>query len=200
MFVAVLILYAFYLLEVFLHSFIRHKHNHSSARVKANSHSHSIRHHDSSNAVENGTIDVDLEHSHQHHNSTQSNLYRHTASEISHNSQSGSKNEEQTIAENQQPINFVAYMVLIGDGIHNVADGLAIGAAFSQDLLLGLTTTIAVACHELPHELVDLLPTLIDRDHFQWKRFICVNCGFLFGILIMFLLAIFEEKIIQGSL
>ncbi|CAF1071818.1 unnamed protein product [Rotaria sordida] len=199
MLVAVLILYAFYLLEVFLHSFIRHKHNHSSARVKANSHSHSIRHHDSSNAVENGTIDVDLEHSHQHHNSTQSNLYRHTASEISHNSQSGSKNEEQTIAENQQPINFVAYMVLIGDGIHNVADGLAIGAAFSQDLLLGLTTTIAVACHELPHELVDLLPTLIDRDHFQWKRFICVNCGFLFGILIMFLLAIFEKKIIQGS-
>ena len=44
-------------------------------------------------------------------------------------------------------------MIIIGDTIHNITDGIAIGAAFSEDLGGGLSTSIAVFCHELPHEL-----------------------------------------------
>ncbi|XP_062314949.1 zinc transporter ZIP5 isoform X1 [Osmerus eperlanus] len=53
-------------------------------------------------------------------------------------------------------IGSLVWMVVMGDGIHNLTDGLAIGAAFSHSLTGGLSTTIAVFCHELPHELGDL--------------------------------------------
>ncbi|NXA12959.1 S39AA protein, partial [Sapayoa aenigma] len=50
----------------------------------------------------------------------------------------------------------IVWMVVLGDGIHNLTDGLAIGAAFSHSLSSGLSTALAVLCHELPHELGDL--------------------------------------------
>ena len=54
-------------------------------------------------------------------------------------------------------ISTVAWMIIIGDTIHNLSDGLAIGAAFSEGgssgVSGGISTSIAVFCHELPHEL-----------------------------------------------
>lgn len=47
----------------------------------------------------------------------------------------------------------VAWMVVLGDGLHNFTDGMAIGAAFSANIAGGFSTAIAVLCHELPHEL-----------------------------------------------
>ena len=52
-------------------------------------------------------------------------------------------------------ISSVAWMVIFGDGIHNLADGLAIGAAFADGYMSGFSTSFAVLCHELPHEIGD---------------------------------------------
>ncbi|WAR17982.1 S39AA-like protein [Mya arenaria] len=46
-------------------------------------------------------------------------------------------------------------MIIIGDGIHNFADGLAIGAAYAVNFTKGLSLSITVLCHEVPHELGD---------------------------------------------
>lgn len=49
----------------------------------------------------------------------------------------------------------VAWMIIIGDGLHNFIDGLSIGAAFSESTVLGFSTSVAVIFEEFPHELGD---------------------------------------------
>jgi len=48
-----------------------------------------------------------------------------------------------------------AYINLIGDALHNFVDGMVIAAAFIVDPWLGLTTTLALALHEIPQEMGD---------------------------------------------
>jgi len=49
----------------------------------------------------------------------------------------------------------MAYLSLVGDGIHNFIDGVIIGGAFLVSVPLGISVTIAVVAHEIPHELAD---------------------------------------------
>lgn len=44
-------------------------------------------------------------------------------------------------------------MVMIGDLLHNIIDGIAIGAAFLVNPATGFITTLAVSAHEIPKEL-----------------------------------------------
>ncbi len=47
------------------------------------------------------------------------------------------------------------YLNLIGDGIHNLIDGMIIGASFLINTQTGVAATIAVFFHELPQEIGD---------------------------------------------
>ncbi|XP_026055707.1 zinc transporter ZIP5-like isoform X1 [Carassius auratus] len=77
-------------------------------------------------------------------------------SSVNQDESSGHGHSHMQTGSGKKGIRSMAWMVVMGDGIHNLTDGLAIGVAFSQSLTGGLSTTIAVFCHELPHELGDL--------------------------------------------
>lgn len=47
------------------------------------------------------------------------------------------------------------YLILIGDGIHKFIGGIAVAGTFLIDIRLGISTWLAAAAHEIPHELGD---------------------------------------------
>jgi zinc and cadmium transporter len=48
-----------------------------------------------------------------------------------------------------------SYLILVSDSMHNFIDGLIIAASFVVSFPVGITTTLAVALHEIPQELGD---------------------------------------------
>lgn len=46
-------------------------------------------------------------------------------------------------------------LIIWGDVVHNALDGIAIAASFLVSVPTGIITTIAVAAHEIPHEIGD---------------------------------------------
>ncbi|XP_072017886.1 zinc transporter ZIP12-like [Amphiura filiformis] len=65
----------------------------------------------------------------------------------------------------------ISIMVLVADAVHNVTDGIAIGVAFTLDAYVGISTCLAVFCHELPHEIGDFAVLLKNGLNFRTAFF-----------------------------
>ena len=71
------------------------------------------------------------------------------------------------------PIRPVGYMNLIADGVHNLIDGMLIGASYAVGVQVGIATTVAVALHEIPQELGDF--GILLHAGFSVKRALLFN-------------------------
>jgi zinc and cadmium transporter len=59
------------------------------------------------------------------------------------------------LSENEKHIHPVVTMNLVGDAVHNLIDGMVIGATYMVSIPLGFTTTLAIILHEIPQEMGD---------------------------------------------
>lgn len=80
---------------------------------------------------------------------------------------------------------------LIGDGLHNLIDGLIIYAAFSVSIFLGFSVLISIALHEIPQEIGDfgvLIYAGFSRARALFYNFLSAILA-LFGVLFGYFLS-----------
>lgn len=75
---------------------------------------------------------------------------------------------------------------IVADAFHNFTDGLALAAAFGKDFKAGVTTTMAIFFHEVPHQLGDYA-VLVKSGYSHQKaivmQFLTALAGY-FGVVI----------------
>lgn len=80
-----------------------------------------------------------------------------------------------------------AMLLLVGDGIHNIADGVILGGAFLIDPTVGIATAIGLALHEIPQEIVEfgvLIRAGYTRTQAMLRNFISASSVILGTLLI----------------
>ncbi|KAF6737691.1 Zinc transporter ZIP12, partial [Oryzias melastigma] len=125
-------IYGFFLIEKMFSTLVpSHSHGHTSdlsSELNCNSRSHRSK---SSSTIQLGAVE-DLE-----------------------STETSEQTNKNSPPHQRQGVPLLAVMVIVGDSLHNFADGLAVGAAFSSSVETGMAITVAILCHEIPHEMGD---------------------------------------------
>jgi len=106
-------------------------------------------------------IEETLLHSHSHsHVSTRPSISYHHPEIIENGNNNPTeeiipKKESRGLMDGLEKVKTIAWLLTLGDGMHNFLDGLAIGTAFMQSIERGIIISVAIACEEFPHELGD---------------------------------------------
>ncbi len=96
----------------------------------------------------------------------------------------------------------VGRILMVSDGLHNLLDGLLIGASYLVSPAMGMATTIAVLLHEIPHELGDF-GILVEAGYSRWRAIglnFAFGCMSLVGVVIAFSLGHRLEAFSQFTL
>ncbi|VDK36607.1 unnamed protein product [Taenia asiatica] len=80
----------------------------------------------------------------------------------------------------------MAWMILLGDSVHNFMDGMAIAVGFTESPTVGVAICLCILFEELPHELGDF--AVLITAGFSVKLAICANfvsaCTAYLGLII----------------
>lgn len=91
-----------------------------------------------------------------------------------------------------------AQKLLIGDAIHNIADGVVIATAFMVDPALGTLTTLGVALHEIPQEIAEF--GVLMHAGYTKTRALILNFISASSVVLGAILAYFFSTQLEGGL
>ncbi len=89
-----------------------------------------------------------------------------------------------------------ATLLLVGDAVHNVVDGIVLGGAFMISPVAGVAATIGIALHEIPQEIIEfgvLLRAGYTKQQAALRNLLSASSIF-FGVILVFLLAEFAAS------
>ena len=89
----------------------------------------------------------------------------------------------------------IGKLILVSDSIHNITDGIVIGASFLVSFPVGIATTLAVILHEIPQEIGDFVVLLhagYSRKKALWLNFLSALPAVI-GVIIAFILGSIGE-------
>ena len=89
-------------------------------------------------------------------------------------------------------------LIIFGDAIHNLVDGVLIAAAFMTDVDLGIVTSLAVAAHEIPQEVGDF--AILLNSGFSRAKALFFNILASLATVLGALLAYLSLQSMQGAL
>ena len=89
-------------------------------------------------------------------------------------------------------------LIIIGDAVHNLVDGVLIAAAFMTDIDLGIVTAMAVAAHEIPQEIGDF--AILLNSGFKRGRALFFNVLASMATLVGAIIAYYSLQSMQHAL
>ena len=106
----------------------------------------------------------------------------------SHGHSHGANKEDEAAKDKEKQLRYTKFAVIsmMGDFLHNVTDGLSIGVSYLVDYKFGLTTTIAMFFHEIPHEVGDFV-LLYQLKFSLWQIVglqLCTGLGSVIGSMV----------------
>jgi zinc and cadmium transporter len=89
-------------------------------------------------------------------------------------------------------------LIIVGDAVHNLVDGVLIAAAFMTDVDLGIVTALAVATHEIPQEIGDF--AILLNSGYSRGRALFFNVLASMATLVGALIAYYSLQSMQSAL